>query len=326
MGLEVYIRGGRNARWSGLYRTTALCLVLSLVSMAVAAAAEKKKLSVENIMELLAGGVAMPRITFLVKERGTDFQLTPRLQQAFNDAGADEDLIRTLRSQQTAPETTSGIAPKQEAPAAQPPGQTSVTATGAARVSPPPTKGQPLTGLQIRSKPGDVSVFVDDEPKGTTDPEEGFLQVAPLKPGKHRLRATHEGYQNVEGTVEIAAGQMLETPLWLAKAEVAGPASSAPSLPAGKKFLVRHQHLEAGYCQGWLIVNVGYVQYISTDSPHKYLMSTSEIREAKAGSGPGGFFINLGSGRKYQFVAVDEKGNAVGPRPVLAEVQYSMGK
>jgi len=25
-------------------------------------------------------------------------------------------------------------------------------------------------------------------------------------------------------------------------------------------------------------------------------------------------------------VAVDEKGNAVGPRPVLAEVQYSMGK
>jgi hypothetical protein len=297
--------------------------------MAVAAAAEKKKLSVENVMELLAGGVATPRITYLVKERGVDFQLTPKLQQAFSDAGADAELIRTLRNQEIAPETTAGPPAKQEAPAAQPPGQAAASPAPSTGPTPSPTKGMPLTGLQIRSKPGDVAVFVDDEPKGTTDPEQGFLQVA-LKPGKHRLRATHEGYQDVEYPVEIAAGQMLETPLWLAKAEAPPPAPSAPSLPAGKKFLVRHQHLASGgtggYCQGWLIVNVGYVRYISTDSSHKYLMNSSEIREAKAGSNPGGFFVKTDTGFKVQFVAVDEKGNTVSSGPALAEIQYSMGK
>jgi hypothetical protein len=321
---QIAARVTSKERWGGAYRAVALLIGLSLVSMAFTASPAKKKLGIEDIMELLAGGVALPRIAVLVKEHGIDFQLTPRLQQAFQDAGADQSLIGTIRSQQSAPAGEAGTGPKQQGPAPQPSGQPSAA-------PPSPTQGAQLAGLQIRSRPGNVAIYVDDELKGQTSPEEGLLEIAPLKPGKHRLRATCEGYQDLEGTVEIAPGQMLETPLWLAKAEGPAPAPAAPELPAGKKFLVRHQHLAYGgggpsYCQGWLIVNVGYVRYVSTDSPHKYLMGTSEIRDAKAGSGPGAFFIKLDFGRKYQFVAVDEKGNEVSPGPILAEIHYSMGE
>ncbi len=75
-----------------------------------------------------------------------------------------------------------------------------------------------------------------------------------------------------------------------------------------------------------MIVGVGYVRYISSDGTHKYLMNTSEMRDAKAGSSDGSFHIRLDFGRQYQFVAVDEKGRPVSPGPVLAEINYSMGK
>jgi hypothetical protein len=80
------------------------------------------------------------------------------------------------------------------------------------------------------------------------------------------------------------------------------------------------------YCQGWMIVNIGYVRYISTDSPHKYLMGTSEIRDVKLSSGGVGLTIKLDFGRKYDFVAVDEKGHEVGAGPLVNEISYSMGK
>jgi hypothetical protein len=293
----------------------------------VASSVEKKKLTVENVMELLAGGVAIERITALVKERGIDFQITPKLRQEFIDSGADEDLVRALQSQQAATGTTPGATATQPAVTTQPPAQPSIGTAPPAGPSTTPSAGTPQTGLQIRSTPGNVSVFVDGEPKGTTTADEGLLQVAPLKPGKHHVRATHEGYQDAEGTVEVAAGQMLDTPLWLTKAQAAAAAEpSAPSLPAGTKFLVRHRHVDGGYCQGWLIVNVGYVRYISTDSSHKYQMGTSEMREAKPESRSGEFHIKLDFGRKYEFTAVDAKGNPVSPRAILADINYSMGK
>ena len=126
---------------------------------------------------------------------------------------------------------------------------------------------------------------------------------------------------------------MLDTPIWLAKAEENAPQAAATlALPAGKKFLVRHKHVAyagaAGppYCQGWLIVNVGYVRYISTGSPHTYQMGTSEMRDARQGGSDGSFSIKLDFGRQYQFVAVDEKGKEVSAGPILAEIRYSMGR
>jgi hypothetical protein len=295
----------------------ALCVTACLVITTAAGSPEKKKLTAANIMELLDGGVSLVRIASLVQERGIDFQLTGRLEQDFKNGGADQNLIDTLKGQPIS--------------AAAPP-----AATREAETPPKPVpSAAPGTGtgrLQITSHPGGVDVYVDDALKGTTDAEEGRLEIAGLKPGKHHLRATREGFQNVEGEAEIAMGQTLEMPLWLAKAEAPPPAPSTVELPPGKKFLVQHTHLPiagispGGYCQGWMIVNVGYVRYISTDSYHKYLMNSSEMKEAKPDSGLGNFHIKLATGRKYQFVAVNEKGERVNAGPVLSEIRYSMGE
>lgn len=321
------------------YLLPALCIALGLATVGAGSPPGKKKLTVENIMELLSGGVAVQRVTYLVQERGVDFQLDSRLEQAFRDAGADRSLILSLQGQPIAPGMVPALEQTVETPANQqapaPQAEIPISSKPAPATKPAsPTRGEKiLAGLQIRSHPGDASIFVDDEAKGKTDPEDGHLEIIPLKPGKHRLRATRDGYQDLEGTVEIAAGEIVETPLWLAKTEPAAPpAPAALSLPAGKKFLARHKHLAiagvsgGGYCQGWIIVNVGYVRYLSGDNTHNYLMNTSEIRDAKAGSGGASLLIKLDFGRKYEFVAVDEKGKEVSPGPILAEIRYSMGQ
>jgi hypothetical protein len=307
-----------------------LFLIIGGALEAAAQSVAKKKLTVENIMGLLSGGVPVTRVSYLVLDRGIDFPITPRLEQAFRDSGADESLIMALHKQ---PAATGSAGTAEPTASVVPPSQETATAKPAEppRTAPPP--GTPATGLLIKSQPPGVAIFVDDQPKGQTDPEDGHLEITPLRPGKHQLRATHEGYQDQEGTVFVTAQAVEETPVWLSKLEAPPPAAPpGASLPSGTKFLVRHTHLAVegvtgpGYCEGWLIVNVGYVRFISTNSPHTYLLNSSEIRDAKASSATGAFQIKLDFGRKYDFVAVNDKGQAVSPGPVLTEIQYSMGK
>jgi hypothetical protein len=289
---------------------------LILATLLAAAPQGKKKLTAENIMEMLSGGVDVSRVTFLVLDRGVDFELTPKLEEAFQDAGADPALLAAIRKGQspTAPATS-------PTPAGISPTPSNATATSQ----------QPATGLTIHSQPGGVAIYVDGELKGQTDAQEGLLQVTGLKPGKHRLRATLQGYDDVEGPAVVVDGQLAEIPVTLAQTEAPPPVTPA-ELPAGKKFLVRHMHRAVegasgpGFCQGWMIVNIGYVRYISTDSPHKYMMGTSEIRDVKLSSGGVGITIKLDFGRKYDFVAVDEKGHEVSAGPLVNEISYSMGK
>jgi len=311
------LRQGRRKR---LHRTSLLAilssLLLILATVLAAAPAEKKKLTPENIMDLLSGGVEVSRVTYLVLDRGVDFELTSKLDKAFQDAGADPALLAAIRK---------GRSPVSPATSSAPSGISRTPSKA------PTTSQQPATGLTIHSHPGGVAVYIDGELKGETDAQEGLLDIAPLKPGKHRLRATLQGYDDLEGPAEVVAGQLAETPVWLAQTQAPPPAATAASLPAGKKFLVRHVHRAVegasgpGFCQGWMIVNVGYVRYISTDSPHQYLMNTSEIRDVKASSGTGGLVIKLDFGRKYDFVAVDDKGHEVSAGPVVNEIRYSMG-
>jgi hypothetical protein len=283
----------------------------------------KKELTVDAVMELLSGGVPLPRVTYLVKERGVAFDLTPRLEQAFRDSGAEQGLLLAMRGglspvpRDYTLESKSSTPPNREEPPTSPDTQTPSKPAPPAKLAAATSEETHSTGLRIQSQPANVSIFLDDQPKGATDAA-GRLEIIPVEPGKHRLRAALDGYREVEGPVELAAGQVLETPVWLAKAEAnAPPEASTPSLPAGKKFLVRHRHVayagDAGpaYCQGWMVVNVGYVRYISTDSPHTYLMSTSEMRDAKAEGSHGSFTIKLDFGRQYHFAAVDEKGKEV---------------
>ncbi len=323
------LRGKKRA----LFRTFALAIELGLLAALAAGAPAKKKLTAENILDLLTGGVPIGRVIFLIQDRGIEFQPSPKLDQAILDAGGNQGLIQAIRKQLAAPEPGSSTVGGTEAP---PTG--TEPATGSEKKTPTKstTTAPPLQGaakLQIRTKPGDVDIFVDDDFKGKTDPREGRLEIALLEAGKHRLRASREGYQDLEGTVELAPGEVRETPIWLAKAEAPeSPALATEELPPGKKFFVRHQHRAfAGisgpdHCQGWLIVNVGYVRYISTDSPHKYLINSSEMREAKPDSGSGSFHLKLDFGRNYQFVAINEKGEAVSAGPILTEISYSRGE
>jgi hypothetical protein len=290
-------------------------LFLIFATLLAAVPQAKKRLTAENVMELLSGGVDPSRVTFLVLDRGVDFELNPKLEKAFQDAGADQVLMAAFRKSGPSAPSTPSPAP-----------------TGNPRV---PSKAPPLppapTGLAIHSQPGGVAIYVDGELKGQTDAQEGLLQVTGLKPGKHRLRATLQGYDDVQGPAVVEAGQLAEIPVTLAQTE-APPPVKPEELPAGKKFLVRHVHRAmegvAGpaYCQGWMIVNIGYVRYISTDSPHKYMMGTSEIRDAKLSSGGVGVTIKLDFGRKYDFVTVDEKGHEVSAGALVSEISYSMGK
>ena len=319
----------RKLTFRGLLSLVAAFCVMACLA-AAAGSPDQKKLTAANIMELLDGGVALVRIASLVQQRGIDFQLTGSLEQDFRNGGADQNLINALKGQPgntaapSEPAPGAQVTPQPETPPAAPPAGT--------QPQPGPTgpRGGRTGGLQITSQPGGVDVYVDDALKGTTDADEGRLDISGLKPGKHHLRATRDGYQNVEGDVDVAAGPPAPMPLYLAKAEAPPPpAPTTVELPAGKKFAVHHTHLPiagispGGYCQGWMIVNVGYVRYISTDSYHKYLFNSSEVREAKPDGHSGGFHIKLASGRNYQFVAVNEKGEPVSAGPVLSEIRYS---
>jgi hypothetical protein len=314
VGIETLGQGKGN-RFRGASLPAILgVLFLILATTLAAAPQEKKNLTAENIMDLLSGGVEVSRVTYLVLDRGVDFEMSPKMEKAFQDAGADPALLAAIRKGR------SPVSPV-----------TSTVPTGTSRApSKAATPQLPATGLAVHSHPGGVAIYIDGEFKGQTDPQEGMLEIAPLKPGKHHLRATLQGYDDLEGPAEVVAGQLAETPVWMAQTQ-APPAPTPASLPAGKKFLVRHVHRAVegasgpGYCTGWMIVNVGYIRYISTDSPHQYLMNTSEIRDVKASSGTGGLQIKLDFGRKYDFVAVDEKGHEVSAGPLVNEIRYAMG-
>ena len=323
---------GSVARQSFRFRIIGLCMtwgVLCLGTTLWCVPEEKRKLKVEEVMELLTGGVALPRITYLVKEHGVDFSLTQTLERAFVDLGAHTDLILALQ-QAAAPFVTSdsflpprsGPEPVRRRPPEAPKNEHLVpTAADTAQ-------------LRIRSKPGNVLVFLDDKLIGETDSENGRLTISELKPGTHELRATRDGYDEVKGTVELRAGEVLETPVWLGKSKTSGRAAEpAEPIPSGTKFLVRHHHIayagtaSAGHCDGWLVVNVGYIRYVPTTSPHKYLLNTSEIRDVKAGSRHGTFRIKLDFGRNYSFAALDStSGKIIDAGPVLAEIGYSRGR
>lgn len=315
-------------------RRMGICLVFLLSAATVFGSPQKKKLSVENVMELLSGGVALPRITQLVNDRGVDFSVDARMEQTILDSGGDPNLIAALRQQSGgtagAPLSASNVHDPSTTPFHPEPALPKPVAASGAGASPNIVA---VARVLVRSKPGGVAIFLDGQPQGITDEEEGQLDVGVSKLGKHVLRASREGYQDVEATLDVARGQVLETPVWLSQVEsLPAKTITAPELPAGKKFRVRHFHraiaglAEAGYCQGWIVVNVGYVRFISTDSPHKYLMNTSSMKQAKSASGQGSFTIKLDFGREFQFVAIDESGAAVSPAPIIAEIRYSMGE
>jgi hypothetical protein len=176
----------------------AAALAALLALQAFAAQESHKPLSEEEVIDLLTNDVAPPRVAQLARQFGITFQVTVAAEQHLREAGADDNLVSTLRS----------LAPK---PSAPPPSQ------------PPPTTHSPPV-LLILSTPGDAQVYIDDEPIGTTSPE-GRLRMSKLGAGEHRVRVSHAGYKDFEQTAKLVSGLLTVT------AELQQAAAAAPSAP-----------------------------------------------------------------------------------------------
>ena len=68
----------------------------------------------------------------------------------------------------------------------------------------PPSPRAAPPALVITSDPPGARVFLDDEPVGRTDPQTGRLSLRALGAGRHRVRVSTEGREDVIREVEIA--------------------------------------------------------------------------------------------------------------------------
>ena len=102
------------------------------------------------------------------------------------------------------------IAPPSPSPIAPPPMGLGVESTtrpsgpaGAESTPRPPAPGT-AAALEVTSDPPGAQVFLDDEPMGRTDPQTGRLKLRGLAPGRHRVRLSAEGRDDLIREMEVA--------------------------------------------------------------------------------------------------------------------------
>jgi hypothetical protein len=164
-----------------------------------------KKLSKQDVIDLLTGDVSSDDVAQEARKSGISFQLTAAVEKEIHDAGGTDDLIRVLRT----------LAPHAPAPPAAPTHSTTPAAS-------PPV-------LMIESSPGQSEVYVDDEPVGTTS-QQGRLKLTRLAEGDHRVRVSLSGYQDHEETVTLKAGEATTVAATLQR-PAAPPVNSPPLRP-----------------------------------------------------------------------------------------------
>jgi len=71
-----------------------------------------------------------------------------------------------------------------------------------ARPAEPERRGSPA--LDLTSEPPGAQVFVDDVLVGRTDPETGRLRLTSLRPGRHRVRLSSEGRDDLVREIDLA--------------------------------------------------------------------------------------------------------------------------
>lgn len=128
----------------------------------------RRPLTKEEIVGLLKNFVSPVHLGELAREYGIAFPMTPETERELSEAGATEELLKTLRE----------IAPKPALP--------------------------PV--VEIQFMPGHAQVYVDDVFSGETS-EAGRLKVPNLTPGQHRIRLTRDGYHDYEQSVGLVPGQ-----------------------------------------------------------------------------------------------------------------------
>ncbi|MBI1983750.1 MAG: PEGA domain-containing protein [Acidobacteria bacterium] len=255
----------------------------------------KRPLSKSQVIELLENSVPSARIADLASQYGIAFELTSQAENELREAGATDELLKSLRE----------IAAK--ATAATPPAPEPVTA---------PSPVPPV--LLIETSPPGAEVYIDEERAGKTSPE-GKLKVSNLPPGQYRLRASLEGHQDYSRDVDLSAGQTTvvavalvaekpspaETPApTSAPAQATGPAQPAVDIrailgamtgesdagkdgPNLKRFSVTHQHggrvlgYGGGGCYGWLIIGEGRIQFSSDSEAHAFDVGANEVADVQ---------------------------------------------
>jgi hypothetical protein len=102
---------------------------------------------------------------------------------------------------------TPALAPPQPPPPAS-------TPTAVPKAVPPPGTTSPgarprveATGsIEVVSQPAGASVYVDDEPVGSTDPGTGRLVKSGLARGRHRVRVAHAGHEDTVRELDVSGG------------------------------------------------------------------------------------------------------------------------
>jgi hypothetical protein len=157
-------------------------VVIALVPSPGTAQKVAKKLTEQNIIDLLTGDASSDDVAQEARKSGISFQVTATVANHIRAAGGTDELIRVLRS----------LAPHPPAP------PVSTPHTGPA-ASP--------SVLVIDSSPGLSQVYVDDEPMGSTS-KQGRLKLTQLAPGSHTVRISLNGYEDFEKTVTLTGGQV----------------------------------------------------------------------------------------------------------------------
>jgi hypothetical protein len=101
-----------------------------------------------------------------------------------------------------APSTPTTITPRAAPPVAEAAGERAPDVIARSPAT-SPTRAT-LPSLDITSDPPGAHVFLDDEPVGRTDPETGRLKLRSLAAGRHRVRLSAEGRDDLIRQVDIA--------------------------------------------------------------------------------------------------------------------------
>lgn len=158
----------------------ALAAVIAFAPSVGTAQRSDRKLTVQNIIDLLTGDVSSDEVAQEARKAGISFQVTPDVVRQIHGVGGTDDLIQVLRS----------LAPRGSNPPAPTP-------------TPEPSTS-PAT-LNVASNPGQTQVYIDGQFVGTTN-QQGRLKIVQLAPGQHTVRITLAGYQDSEQTIIVEGG------------------------------------------------------------------------------------------------------------------------
>lgn len=102
------------------------------------------------------------------------------------------------------------------------------TAAAPLTEAPRPAGAESLTGtVEIVTEPAGAHVYIDDEPVGSTDPATGRLVKSGLRPGRHRVRVSADGREDMRRDIDLTEGGTAS--LYATLAATAAPATPGPA-------------------------------------------------------------------------------------------------